>query len=41
MKNLDLYNGSNGSPVKSHVYLLSMYLKSMSQKSMCPKSKGT
>ena len=25
-----------GSPVKSHMHLLSMYLKSISQKSMCP-----
>ena len=30
-----------GSFVKSHVYLLSMYLKSMSQKSMCPNGNVT
>ena len=27
----------SGSPVKSHMHLLSMYLKSMSQKSICTK----
>ena len=29
-----------GSPVRSHVYLLSIYLKSMDQRSICPKGNG-